>query len=160
MTVDERLQFYWAQKVRDDLVMKTMKHLIQQKDLTSGDDTCLENNWEEYCVQVQDEESIAWDAYQDHIEMLMRGYFEELPPLEQLTLWLCCDNGMQWYYDQSRETDFKIDDAPIVFEECHRELLSALNEVAMEYSNDNIERYIHRFEEEDEEEEIDDEENE
>lgn len=156
MTVDERLQFYWAQKVRDDLVMKTMSHLMQQKDLTSGDDTCLENNWEEYCIQVQDEESIAWDAYQDHIEMLMSGYFEELPLLEQLTLWLCCDDGMKWYYDQNREADFKIDDAPIVFEECHRELLSALNEVATEYSNDNIERYIHRFEEE----EIDNEENE
>lgn len=151
MTVDERLQFYWAQKVRDDLVMKTMNFLIQQKDLTSGDDTCLENNWEEYCVQVQDEESIAWDAYKDHIETLFSGYFEELLQAEQLTLWLDCDDGRNWYYDQNRETDFKIDDAPIIFEACHRELLSALNDVAMEYTNDHIERYLHRFEEDEEE---------
>lgn len=158
MTVDERLQFYWAQKVRDDLVMKTMNFLMQQKDLTSGDDTCLENNWEEYCVQVQNEEFLSWDAYQDHIEMLMRGYFEELPPVEQLTLWLYGDEGMDWYYKENRDEDVEIENIPIIFEECHRELLSALNDVAMEYSNDNIERYLHRFEED--EEEIDDEENE
>jgi hypothetical protein len=148
MTVDERLIFYWAKNVRDDLVTKTMNFLIQQNDLTSGDDTCLENNWEEYCVQVQDEKSIAWDDYQDHIEMLLRGYFEELPEMKQLTLWLYCDAGIDWYFDENRAQDVVVEDVPIMFDDCLREFMSAVNELAMDYNNENIECYLHRFEEE------------
>lgn len=151
MTVDERLIFYWAKKVRDDLVTKTMNFLIQQNDLTSGDDTCLENNWEEYCVQVQDEESIAWDDYQDHIEMLLRGYFEELPEMKQLTLWLYCDAGIDWYFDENRAQDVITGDVPVNFDECLRELMSAINELGIDYNNENIERYLDRFKEDEEE---------
>lgn len=74
MTVQDRLLYFWAQEVSKNIVSKTIDFLKNQKDLTSGDDTCLENNLEEYYIQVQHEESIAWDAYMAHIESLFEQF--------------------------------------------------------------------------------------
>ena len=44
---------------------RTITKLEEIKDTLSGDDSPLENAWEEICCQVQGEESIFWDTYQD-----------------------------------------------------------------------------------------------
>jgi len=52
MTITDRLSLYWSREVAKSIANKTQIFLENQKDLTSGDDTCLANNWEEYCLQV------------------------------------------------------------------------------------------------------------
>lgn len=42
--------------------------LRKVKETLSGDDSTLNNAWEEICVQVQDEYSYCWSAYEELIE--------------------------------------------------------------------------------------------
>ncbi len=144
MTVADRLSYYWSKQVAIGIADKTKAFLENQKDLTSGDDTCLENNWEEYCLQVQHEESIAWDAYIDHIESLFQGFYEELPKEQQFTLWLETDDGQEWYWNDDNRTndEFKCDEAPVYFEFCVGLLMAELNDKAVNFKSDNITNYI------------------
>lgn len=146
MTVQDKLLYFWAQEVGKNIVNQTIEFLKKQKNLTSGDDTCLENNWEEYCMQVQYEESIAWDAYMAHIEALFERYFSELSKAEQLTLWLESEDGRDWYYDNEKNDDFKYEQAPVWFEDCVKDLMSKLNEMAINYESENITNYIDSLE--------------
>jgi len=144
MTISDRLSLYWSRQVAIGIADETKSFLEEQKDLTSGDDTCLENNWEEYCVQVQDEESIAWSAYMDHIESLFKGFFEELPREQQFTLWIESEDGQDWYWEENNraDDDFEYNEAPIYFEACVEILMSALHDKAINFKSDNITNYI------------------
>lgn len=69
----------------------------------SGDDTELGNTWDEICAQVQFEESIAWEVYEEMLRNTVRGYVEELPAYEQEAIWLQTDAGLDW--DMKEESD-------------------------------------------------------
>jgi len=144
MTISDRLSYYWSIQVAKIIANKTKIFLENQKDLTSGDDTCLENNWEEYCVQVQGEESIAWDFYMAHIESLFQGFYNELPREQQFTLWLESEDGQDWYWqDENRDNmEFTYEQAPVFFDDCVKLIMSELNEIAINFENDNITNYI------------------
>jgi len=144
MTIADRLSLYWSRQVAKGIASKTQIFLENQKDLTSGDDTCLENNWEEYCVQVQDEESIAWDSYIAHTESLFQRFYDELPTEQQFTLWLETEGGQDWYWeDDNRVNDeFKYNEAPIYFEDCIKFLMDELNSIAIDFESENITNYI------------------
>lgn len=144
MTIADRLSLYWSKQVTRGIANKTEAFLENQKDLTSGDDTCLENNWEEYCIQVQYEESIAWNAYMDYIESLFKRFFEELPKEQQFTLWLESEDGQDWYWEENNRTrdDFEYSEAPIYFEDCVKILMTALHDKAIDFKSDNITNYI------------------
>ena len=140
MTIADKLSTYWSKQVAVGIADKTKAFLENQKDLTSGDDTCLENNWEEYCLQVQHEESIAWEAYMNHIELLFQGFYEELPKEQQFTLWLETDEGQDWYWDDDNRVndEFKYDETPIYFGDCIKLLMSELNDIAIDFKSENM----------------------
>lgn len=144
MTISDRLSLYWSAQVAKIIVNKTKAFLENQKDLTSGDDTCLENNWEEYCLQVQHEESIAWDSYMAHIESLFQRFYDELPIEEQFTLWLETEGGQDWYWEDDNRIndDFKYAEVPICFEDCIKLLMSELSAIAIDFESENITNYI------------------
>ena len=144
MTISDRVSYYWSKQVAMGIANKTKVFLERQKDLTSGDDTCLENNWEEYCLQVQYEESIAWDTYINYIESLFQRFYEELPKEQQFTLWLETEGGQDWYWEDNNRVnkDFNYDEAPTYFGECVKMLMSELSAIAIDFKSENITNYI------------------
>lgn len=55
--------------------------------MQSGDDSGLNNLWDEICVQVQGEESIFWDMYVDLIDSCIESRANKLKPHELMTIW-------------------------------------------------------------------------
>jgi len=71
--------------------------------LGGGDDSELKNTWEEVCVQVQFEQSVMWDAYEQTMCAFLAGGVELLRTHEREALWLQTPQGEDW--DCEDETD-------------------------------------------------------
>ena len=67
-------------QLKSDVVDRTITILQQMKGdlLVSGDDSVLQNTWEEVCVQVQGEESFFWEIHLDIIEDLLDEMIEPI----------------------------------------------------------------------------------
>lgn len=125
----------------------------------SGNDSGLENLWEEICVQVQGEESIFWDLYMDEIENAIECEVEGLPPEMLKAIWLQTDNGYCFEGEENDQEDFSVKQDVIDLIE------SKVLSEAEDFSNERIERYKKQYcedymddeyeEEEDEDEEDD-----
>jgi hypothetical protein len=61
--------------------------------LQSGDDTSLKNIWEEISVQVQDQQSVMWDAYMGTIHALILSKVAGLDAANKQTIWLQTEQG-------------------------------------------------------------------
>lgn len=59
----------------------------------SGDDSLLENAWDEICAQVQAEQSLYWDAYVETVRAFLRSELKNLAALEREALWLQTKQG-------------------------------------------------------------------
>ncbi len=97
-------------ELADCYVKKTVTRTISalQKDKTklSGEDSGLENLWDEICVQVQNQHSGSWGLYEDHVYNYVSGYVNQLAPFEKSAIWLLTENGENWHYGnmQNEET--------------------------------------------------------
>lgn len=69
----------------------------------SGDDAGLKNIWEEFCVQVQGEESFFWEAYVEHVEHALATALRGVRRLERTAIWLQTDEGRDWLSGDSEE---------------------------------------------------------
>lgn len=144
MTILDEMTFYWSERVAIDIANKTKILLESKKDLLHND-TCLTNNWEGFCVQVQDEKLlIDWDAGIEVIQSFFYRYYESLPKEEQFTVWIQTDEGQAWcaQTDNKFSDTFEFDDAPGDFVSCIKLLMTVLIEMAMDFKNDNIINYI------------------
>lgn len=65
----------------------------------SGDDSVLEDVWEEFKYQVQQDESAMFGAYEDTITALCQKLVENVPNHELELLWLASDG----YFNQDEE---------------------------------------------------------
>jgi len=77
--------------------------------MQSGDDTPLKNIWDEVCVQVQDDYSVMWDAYEDTILGLIEQQVRKLDNEVIGAIWLHTDAGSDW----ESEIQGKIDEGEI-----------------------------------------------
>ncbi len=68
-----------------------------------GDDSCLANTWDEICVQIQLEESFAFDVYEQTVRAIIAGHVEELPLFERDAVWIQTPEGLDWYCDDEDE---------------------------------------------------------
>lgn len=105
----------------------------------SGDDTILKNIWDEVCVQMQSEESFAWDAYLETIKAHITYEVERLPRPEKEAIWLQTSQADDWDAEQE-ETPTSV---PI----CHDDITEyILNDYvlrkASDYQNKRIEKYL------------------
>lgn len=145
MTIFDEMSFYWAQQVATGIADKTIILLESKNDLLNNADTCLRNNWEGLCVQMQEEQSIIdWDVAIQVIRSFFHRYYEALPKEEQFTLWTQTEAGQEWYShtDNQRSDTFEFDSAPSRFEDCIKLLMTVFLEMAMDFKNDNIINYI------------------
>jgi hypothetical protein len=90
------------------ICQKVIKALQGMKEANlSGDDSGLENSWDEICVQVQGEESFSSDAYQDTALQFIHAEVKLIPSMDAQAIWLQTDNGFDWAndVDESNNTD-------------------------------------------------------
>ncbi len=141
--------------------------LTKCTDTLSGDDSGLENAWEEICVQVQGEESFFWDTYRQTMHEMVLSELEKLPGRDLVALWLQTDEGWDWHWDLENEDTsggYRPSDNPTPpydLEDIANFIVQErLLSIAQDYSNRNISAYLdgEPSDDEDEEEEQDDDE--
>jgi len=105
----------------------------------SGDDSGLDNAWDEICVQVQDEQSFYWDTYLETIRDFVRRDVEALPPYELQAMWLQTEPGWNWSYDHTEDEK----ECPAVSDDVAGYLIdNQILDKASNWSNRRIRRYI------------------
>ena len=125
-----------AKRISQDCI----KYLKGLKATLSGDDSGLVNVWNEICVQLQDEYSFFWDAYEETVRSFVAGHVAELQNHEKKALWIQTDDFLNWLeYDKQDDDNGVIigneDDIVryIMHEYIYRE--------GIDYDNDSIEQY-------------------
>jgi hypothetical protein len=89
MTPEDRIVSELAEVVCKRIAWQTRMALTRMTDCRlSGDDSPLNNSWEEICVQCQGEKSIFWSAYEDSIRGLVRNFVQKLQRFEIEAIWL------------------------------------------------------------------------
>jgi len=78
------------------LAIRAIKHLRSLPAQLSGEDSRLTNVWEEYCVQVQGEESYFWHSYVDTVKDAIRSSLRTVRLLELTAMWLQTREGHHW----------------------------------------------------------------
>lgn len=87
------------------IVDRAVGHLRGMGAQLSGDDAGLKNVWEEFCVQVQGEESLFWDEYIQTVEEVLAGALKSARPLESTAIWLQTDEGRDWLSENDQGND-------------------------------------------------------
>lgn len=83
--------------------------------LLSGDDSGLENTWDEICAQIQLEAALTWDAYDDTVRRLAASLVERLPSHEREAMWLQTPEAAEWACeDESRRLSYPVLDDEII----------------------------------------------
>jgi hypothetical protein len=143
----------YAATAANSICEQTIAFLKEIKDTLSGDDSPLENTWEEICVQVQDEQSFHWAVYLEMMYETVSGKIGHLPRHDLVALWMQTDEGMDWlrYREKSEEgdhplyqrEDLSMSIVPINHEEIAQYIIDQfLLPAAGEFTNMNIEAYL------------------
>lgn len=133
----------------DEVTTRIIKDLTALNDpnvLQSGEDTILKNTWEEICVQVQGEESIYWDIYEETIYNFIKEELEKMPPA--ISNLICYFGSINNFRLEEEEEGIFIGDGE---DEIYRSVMKA----AGDYTNKRIENYLdpsHDDQDEDEDE--------
>ena len=91
-----------ADHVAHGLTRRTIAALQGMTDhLNSGEDSGLKSVWDEICVQVQGEESVVWDAYEQTVRALLTAEVAELPAHEREALWLQTEPALDWNWEEA-----------------------------------------------------------
>ncbi len=114
--------------------------------MQSGDDTPLQNTWDEFCVRVQGEEFIFSDAYLDLIERIVRQVLNDCTEDEKIIIWTQTQGYEDWIRDcqDSEECDYT-DELQISYNEIDicEYVLSEVIHTATDYHTRKIEDYLY-----------------
>ena len=110
--------------------------------LLSGDDTKLKNVWDGICVQVQFQEFIAWDVYEETIKVILSDEVNNLSDLVKKSIWLQTDAGFDWAFDAEESKEI----LPILFDEDVVEYIfkTYILKKAADWTNDRVRSYFDR----------------
>lgn len=89
-----------ADKIAERVARKAIKKLQQMKYTMSGDDSVLKSIWDDLCVQVQYDESLFWESYDDTVHNIVESIVLDLPKHEQEAIWLQTDAGSDWSLEE------------------------------------------------------------
>ena len=114
-------------------VVRNMKLLKDDSMLLSGDDSGLKNVWEEYCVQIQGEESFYIDIYEDIVAASVKEIYTKYPvPVKQAINYMGS-------IDQSEETEDSYNNDFFGIQETLKEV----NRLAGNFENKRINNYLY-----------------
>jgi hypothetical protein len=130
-----------ADQAAQRITRRVIADLQRITDTLSGDDSELKTAWDEICAQVQHDQSIYWDEYDDTVQMIAGGYISQLPKHEREVMWLQTDAGIGWECkDPEDRESYPVCDEHIVNWLAHEYLYPA----AGSWSNARIRAYIER----------------
>ncbi len=114
--------------------------------IQSGDDTPLKNVWDEVCVQMQQAESLMWDAYILTMKSIVAREVQILETPIKQAIWLQTDDGMQWEDDDEDDDEHKRGgtvDCPYNEDEITEYILSDfVLSAAASWTNKRITKYL------------------
>lgn len=147
MRIEQHIVAAWAKQLSDKLLKESIAALEQMdsSEMLSGDDSGLNNVWEEICVQVQDEQSFFWETYLETMVSLLAGYVGLLDRDARLALWMATDEGWDYIYDHHADDD-GVADVPVEEDEIVAKLQYELLSAAASYSNQRIMKFLQRHE--------------
>ncbi len=117
-------------------IINQLKALNGEDFLLSGDDSGLENIWEEICVQAQGERSFHWDAYEEVISNFIVGELERQPPAIQILLSYVGSIDSEFEYGKDE------DPYGIFYDPAIKEIMDHIMMEAGYYENENVSRYL------------------
>ena len=106
--------------------------------LLSGDDSGLTSTWDEICVQVQYQKTLAWDTYLATIESLAHSFVEGLKQYELEAVWLITPEGKEWWYKDQREPFAAYPDHVVSY------VVDCVLSKSSEWGNARIQRFLDR----------------
>jgi hypothetical protein len=130
----------FANELARRICTRAIRELQAIKDTWSGDDSPLANFWDEFCVQLQDEQFTTWDTFEDMAFDVIYRHVAKLKEHEQLALWFQTEEGWEWInYDM----DDKEDEPPLGLDDVARYILvEHLHRKAENWTNKRIESYL------------------
>lgn len=142
MTIYTELVRQMASDIAARAAVRAVRHLSKIPSTLSGDDSGLRTTWEEFCVQVQGEQSFFWEDYQLTVRQCISGVLSRLPNLEVVALWLQSDAAIDWLADHEDERKL-----PPVFEPDVVEVVyDIVWRIADESRNPRVVRYLSQAE--------------
>jgi hypothetical protein len=84
---------------------QTIRRLQAAKETSSGDDSGLTCVWDEFCVQVQGDESLFWEIHIDLARIQIEHLLANTPKHGQDALWLQTDTGSDWLIDEPEDRE-------------------------------------------------------
>lgn len=114
--------------------------------MMSGDDTPLNNIWDEICVQVQCEQSWMWDAYLDTISDYILIEVEKLDNHTKEAIWLQTEEGSDWEWEIEGDGEADSVDSVdfIEYDIVNHILYNFVLPTAANWTNKRIEKYLER----------------
>lgn len=128
-----------AAATTERLVRQVRLSLTRMRDaLLSGEDSGLQNTWEEYVVQVQGQHSIYFDTYVLVLQEIVEGMCKRCMKHELEAIWLQTDAGFDWLWEEDRVDDVP----PVLMEDVERYITDRVTQVAMDWTNRRIENHL------------------
>ena len=101
----------FADKECEKVCGKTIRELqCMTEGMQSGDDSGLENIWDEVCVQVQFDQSMFWDLYLEVLDNIIMAEVKNLEEHILRAIWLQTDSANDWKIDMEILQESKIND--------------------------------------------------
>lgn len=122
----------YHKKLIADKVIEGLRQLTNL--LLSGVDSGLKNCWEEICVQVQGEESVDWDAYENTIANFISAELEVQPEAVVNVLKYIAKIEVIEGHEQFTDEEYII-----------REIMNTVRLKAEFFTNRNISRYLDNY---------------
>lgn len=126
--------------------------LIKSTDKASGDDSGLENFWDEFCVQVQQERSYYWNTYLQTLYRWIDDELKKLPDWKLNAIWLdgqkekierdITDDNYAFLDDIDVMKINVVNESYYFYNDNNDYILSEIMKAAADYSDDAIESYI------------------
>ena len=137
-----------AEKACEQVATAVIKVLRADKESRlSGDDSGLQNVWDEICVQIRGESSIYWDDYLDTAKRIIEAEVSNLDKSEIEAIWLQTNNGEDWDRDNQSEEEANIvnngaSEFPFIEIISDNELAENKIPESVEYDMEDIAKYI------------------
>lgn len=144
MDFRDKLISEFAKIESEKISRKAIKYFQSLKgdNMQSRDDTNLKNVWDEFCVEVQYDNSLVWDLYVETAKQFINGYVELLPKHANQAIWLQTREGFDWILNNDdEELDFYAYSGDITNYIFHEHFVRA----AGRWSNKRIEECIDRL---------------
>lgn len=143
MSVYSELVRRFAAELTGRAAARAVHQLSRMPGGLSGDDSGLRTAWQEFCVQVQGEESFFWEEYQETVKQVAHGVVSRLTRLESTAIWLQSDEAIDWMVEHEEGSELPpVSEADVV-----EVVYSAIWRLADRSRSSPVVRYLARAQE-------------